>query len=332
MSVMALPVTAATVGGPSGGVGTTSAGHGWARAWVRYWAGASHRLGPGSRCQVQPCVRDQGVGASAGGCPWLWYGGGVLTCDVEVSVARGLADLVGNDTLVDASVGMGDGHEHQTVDVLDWGGQRMGFKPQEGAAVAPLSPGANGMEEAAGHAGIAKQGCNERSMTRGACGCCRRCEQGSSRWSSPTRGSPRALGAPWQQGRCSGRSGHCMPGTWLRRGRGGSPTLRHAAVVGAAEPGAVVEPGDGGVGQPGHLALQHRLLALHHVQVLQRPQEVGHGEALGLCLHLLRLLRDGRHLLQLGAARAMCPLLSQGMQHTRMAPPVLPPCASVPGG
>lgn len=74
-------------------------------------------------------------------------------------------------------------------------------------------------------------------------------------------------------------------------------TLGHAPVVAALDAVAVVEPADGGVGQAGHLALQHGLLGQPHVQVLQRPQEVGHGQPLQLAL--LGLLRDGRHLLQL---------------------------------
>ena len=78
-------------------------------------------------------------------------------------------------------------------------------------------------------------------------------------------------------------------------------TLRHASVVAALDAVAVVEPADGGVGQAGHLALQHGLLGQSHVQILQRPQEVGHGQPLQLTL--LGLLGDGGHLLQLGAVR-----------------------------
>lgn len=84
----------------------------------------------------------------------------------------------------------------------------------------------------------------------------------------------------------------------------GSPTLHHLAVFSAVNAGAIVEPGDGGVGHPSHLAFQHSLLRLHHIQVLQWLQEIGHGEALCFCLHLLWFLWDGWHLLQLGAARA----------------------------
>lgn len=64
-----------------------------------------------------------------------------------------------------------------------------------------------------------------------------------------------------------------------------------------------MEPGDGRIRQAGHLALQHRLLPLDHIQVVERLDEVGHGEALHLVLRDLGLLWDGGHLLQFGPER-----------------------------
>lgn len=88
-------------------------------------------------------------------------------------------------------------------------------------------------------------------------------------------------------------------------------TLHHAPVVTALDTVAVVEPADGGVGQAGHLALQHGLLGQSHLQVLQGPQEVGHGQPLQFTL--LRLLGDGRHLLQLRATKTT--RLPRGPEH-----------------
>lgn len=42
-----------------------------------------------------------------------------FTCDVEVSVAGGLAHFVGDDALVDAAVGVAHGADDQAVDVTD---------------------------------------------------------------------------------------------------------------------------------------------------------------------------------------------------------------------
>lgn len=77
-------------------------------------------------------------------------------------------------------------------------------------------------------------------------------------------------------------------------------TLSHPAVLCALDPLAVVEPGDGGIRQPSHFTFKHRLLSLHHVQVVKGLDEIRHGEAFNLVLRHLRLLGDGRHLLQLG--------------------------------
>lgn len=53
------------------------------------------------------------------GCSGL--GGACLTCDIEVGIARSLAQLVGNDTLVDASMLRSHSREHQAMDIPVWG-------------------------------------------------------------------------------------------------------------------------------------------------------------------------------------------------------------------
>lgn len=78
------------------------------------------------------------------------------------------------------------------------------------------------------------------------------------------------------------------------------PTLRHLPVLRAFYPPAVMEPDDGRVRQTGHFALKHRLFSLDHIQVVERFDEIGHGESLHLVLWDLGLLGDGWHLLQFG--------------------------------
>lgn len=43
-----------------------------------------------------------------------------LTCDIEMSIAGGLAHFVRNDTLVDASMGMAHRADDQAVDVTNY--------------------------------------------------------------------------------------------------------------------------------------------------------------------------------------------------------------------
>lgn len=44
-----------------------------------------------------------------------------LTCDIEVSIARSFAQLVGDDTLVDAGMLRSHSREHQAMDIPVWG-------------------------------------------------------------------------------------------------------------------------------------------------------------------------------------------------------------------
>lgn len=44
-----------------------------------------------------------------------------LTCDIEVSIARSFAQLVGDDTLVDARMLRSHSREHQAMDIPVWG-------------------------------------------------------------------------------------------------------------------------------------------------------------------------------------------------------------------
>lgn len=77
-------------------------------------------------------------------------------------------------------------------------------------------------------------------------------------------------------------------------------TLRHFALLAALDALAVVIPGDGRVGQARHFAFQQRLFAVDHLRVSQRLDKVRHGPLLHLAVQHFGLLRDGRHLLQLG--------------------------------
>ena len=77
-------------------------------------------------------------------------------------------------------------------------------------------------------------------------------------------------------------------------------TLGHLPLFAALDALAVVVPGDGGVRQTRDLALQHGLFPLDHLHVGQGLDKVWHRSLLHLALQDLRLLRDGRHLLQLG--------------------------------
>lgn len=47
--------------------------------------------------------------------------GACLTCDIEVGIACSFAQLVGDDTLVDASVLRSHSGEHQAMDIPVWG-------------------------------------------------------------------------------------------------------------------------------------------------------------------------------------------------------------------
>ncbi|TNN79501.1 hypothetical protein EYF80_010318 [Liparis tanakae] len=47
-----------------------------------------------------------------------------ITCNVEMSIAGGLANFVGDDALVDASVGVEHGADHQAVDVTNYRGEQ----------------------------------------------------------------------------------------------------------------------------------------------------------------------------------------------------------------
>lgn len=47
-----------------------------------------------------------------------------ITCDIEVSIARSLANFVGDDTLVDAAVCMAHRADDQAVDITDCGRKR----------------------------------------------------------------------------------------------------------------------------------------------------------------------------------------------------------------
>ena len=42
-----------------------------------------------------------------------------ITCDIEMSIASGFANFVGDDTLVDATVGMAHRAEDQAVDITN---------------------------------------------------------------------------------------------------------------------------------------------------------------------------------------------------------------------
>lgn len=43
-----------------------------------------------------------------------------ITCDIEMSIAGGLANFVRDDTLVDTSMGMAHRADDQAVDVTDY--------------------------------------------------------------------------------------------------------------------------------------------------------------------------------------------------------------------
>lgn len=63
------------------------------------------------------------VGQRLGYVPWrgTCLEGTCLTCDVEMSIAGGFAQLVSNDALVDASMLRSHGGEHQSMDIPVWG-------------------------------------------------------------------------------------------------------------------------------------------------------------------------------------------------------------------
>lgn len=69
-------------------------------------------------------------------------------------------------------------------------------------------------------------------------------------------------------------------------------TLHHLSVLSALNPFAIMEPDDGGVRQAGHFTFEHSLLPFDHIQVIERFDEVWHGETLHLILWDLWLLWD----------------------------------------
>ena len=50
------------------------------------------------------------------------------TYNVQVCIARSLAQLVGNDALVDATVGVTHTPDHQTIDIPVWRRKREGVR------------------------------------------------------------------------------------------------------------------------------------------------------------------------------------------------------------
>lgn len=51
------------------------------------------------------------------GCGCGWQEGACLTCDIEVGIAGSFAQLVGDDTLVDAGMLRSHRREHQAMDI-----------------------------------------------------------------------------------------------------------------------------------------------------------------------------------------------------------------------
>lgn len=118
LKVMVFPVMDSIAGVPSGGSGSIS---GEDDSAIRRLEMFLIRLCPKQMClfKLLVCMR--------------------ITCDIEMSVAGGLADFVRDDTLVDSAVGVAHGADDQAVDVTNYRRERNVYEVGYTGQLASLS-------------------------------------------------------------------------------------------------------------------------------------------------------------------------------------------------